>query len=113
MAHVCPHGWTFYRSFNHQHHFARFYAKVSASTAILLYLLVLIAIALPWAVFLASALVGAKRWHWRGKRTARSFARLWARLDRRPNAFLFLSDPKLPALYFACTSAAALLVEIE
>src|SRR5205085_12336551 len=73
------------------------------------YLPVIAMFALPWTAFLIAALVGARRWHWRGHAPLdrlRVFALAWLVV---PIIFFSLSGSKLPGYVLPALPAAALL----
>jgi 4-amino-4-deoxy-L-arabinose transferase-like glycosyltransferase len=105
------HGWKFFDQFIIQHHFARFVSnKYHHPAPFYFYLIVLIALALPWTVFLGASFVSARRWQWRGQTPVdrlRVFALCWLVV---PLVFFSLSESKLTAYILPALPAVALLV---
>jgi 4-amino-4-deoxy-L-arabinose transferase-like glycosyltransferase len=104
------HGWKFVDEFIIQHHFARFVTnKYHHPAPIYFYLLVLVALALPWTVFLGAAFWASRRWHWRGRMPVdrlRVFTLCWILI---PVVFFSLSESKLTAYILPVLPAVALL----
>jgi 4-amino-4-deoxy-L-arabinose transferase-like glycosyltransferase len=104
-------GWKFVDEFFIQHHFARYVSnKYRHPGPFYYYLPTMLALALPWAVFLVSALFKAKSWHWRRLDALgrfRLFALAWLVV---PVAFFSVSGSKLPGYILPALPAAALLV---
>src|SRR3977135_4322942 len=68
------HGWKFIDQFIVQHHFARFVTnKYHHPAPFYFYLLVLVALAAPWTIFLGAGFWSSQRWHWRGRTPLDSF----------------------------------------
>lgn len=105
------HGWKFFDQFIIQHHFARFVSnKYHHPAPFYFYLLVLIALALPWTVFLGAGLLSLRRWQWRSQTPVdrlRVFALCWLVV---PLVFFSLSESKLTAYILPALPAVALLV---
>jgi 4-amino-4-deoxy-L-arabinose transferase-like glycosyltransferase len=105
------HGWRFVDQFIIQHHFARFVTnKFHHPAPFYFYLPVLVALALPWTVFLGAAFFTSRRWHWRGQMPLdrlRVFAFCWMVV---PLVFFSLSESKLTAYILPALPAVALLV---
>lgn len=105
------HGWTFIDQFIIQHHFARYLSnKYHHPQPFYFYLPVAALFALPWTAFLVAALIGARRWQWRGqssKSKLRVYALVWMVV---PIAFFSLSGSKLPGYILPALPGAALLV---
>jgi 4-amino-4-deoxy-L-arabinose transferase-like glycosyltransferase len=105
------HGWTFVDQFFIQHHFARFVSnKYHHPQPFYFYAPIMAIIALPWTVFLATALAAAPRWNWRAPTVEtkfRIFALAWLVV---PIVFFSFSESKLPAYVLPALPGAALLV---
>jgi len=105
------HGWKFIDQFIVQHHFARFVTnKYHHPAPFYFYLLVLVALALPWTIFLGASLFSSRRWHWRGRTPVdrlRVFALCWLIV---PVVFFSLSESKLTAYILPALPAVALLI---
>ncbi len=105
---ISRHGWKFIDAFFVQHHFARFATnKYHHPGPFYFFLYVLPLFALPWTVFLVSALIGARRWSWRGntpRERLRVFALAWIVV---PVTFFSLSGSKLPAYILPALPAVA------
>jgi 4-amino-4-deoxy-L-arabinose transferase-like glycosyltransferase len=105
---ISRHGWKFIDAFFVQHHFARFATnKYHHPGPFYFYLYVLPLFALPWTMFLVSALIGARRWRWRGntpRDRLRVFALAWIVV---PVTFFSLSGSKLPAYILPVLPAVA------
>jgi 4-amino-4-deoxy-L-arabinose transferase-like glycosyltransferase len=104
------HGWRFFDQFVIQHHFARFVTnKYHHPAPFYFYLLVLVALALPWTIFLAAGFWSSRRWHWRGCTPLdryRVLAFCWIAV---PVVFFSLSESKLTAYILPAVPAVALL----
>jgi 4-amino-4-deoxy-L-arabinose transferase-like glycosyltransferase len=107
---IARNGWPFIDQFFIQQHFARYVSnKYHHPQPFYFYLPVLAALMLPWTAFLVSALVGARRWHWRGDEAEdklRVFMFAWVVV---PVAFFSLSGSKLPGYILPALPGAALL----
>ena len=107
---IARHGWIFIDQFIVQHHFARFVtAKYHHPQPFYFYFTILPLLALPWTIFFLSALVGARRWNWRGRSSRdrlRVFSVAWIVV---PVVFFSLSKSKLPAYILPVLPAVALL----
>jgi 4-amino-4-deoxy-L-arabinose transferase-like glycosyltransferase len=105
---IARHGWKFIDAFLLQHHFARFTTnKYHHPGPFYFYLDVLPLLATPWTVFFVSALIGARRWIWRGnapRDRLRVFALAWVVV---PVAFFSLSGSKLPGYVLPALPAVA------
>ncbi len=105
------HGWKFVDQFIVQHHFARFVTnKYHHPEPFYFYLLVLVAISLPWTIFLGAAFVSARRWQWRGGTPLdrlRVLAFSWLVI---PMVFFSFSESKLTAYILPALPAVALLI---
>jgi 4-amino-4-deoxy-L-arabinose transferase-like glycosyltransferase len=105
------HGWRFVDQFIIQHHFARFITnKFHHPAPFYFYLPVLVALALPWTLFLGAAFFTSRRWRWRGRTPLdrlRVFALCWIVV---PLVFFSLSESKLTAYILPALPAVALLV---
>ncbi|MDX6383972.1 MAG: hypothetical protein QOK48_1545 [Blastocatellia bacterium] len=108
---LARHGWKFFDQFIIQHHFARFVSnKYHHPAPFYFYLLVLIALALPWTVFLGASFVSSRRFNWRGPTPVdrlRVFALCWLAV---PLVFFSFSESKLTAYILPALPAVALLV---
>jgi 4-amino-4-deoxy-L-arabinose transferase-like glycosyltransferase len=104
------HGWKFVDEFIVQHHFARFVTNKYHHTApIYFYLVVLVALALPWTIFLGAAFWASRRWQWRGRTPLdrlRVFTLCWISV---PVVFFSFSESKLTAYILPVLPAVALL----
>jgi 4-amino-4-deoxy-L-arabinose transferase-like glycosyltransferase len=104
------HGWKFFDQFIIQHHFARFVSnKYHHPAPFYFYLLVLVALALPWTIFLVAGFLSSRRWRWRGHMPVdrlRVFACCWVVV---PLVFFSLSESKLTAYILPALPAVALL----
>jgi 4-amino-4-deoxy-L-arabinose transferase-like glycosyltransferase len=105
------HGWKFVDQFIVQHHFARFVTnKYHHPEPFYFYLLVLVALSLPWTIFLGAALFSSRRWRWRGGNPLDRFcvfAFSWVLL---PVVFFSFSESKLTAYILPALPAVALLI---
>ena len=105
------HGWKFIDQFIVQHHFARFVTnKYHHPAPFYFYLIVLVALALPWTVFLGASFFSSRRWHWRGPTSLdrlRVFTFCWIAI---PVVFFSISESKLTAYILPVLPAVALLV---
>jgi 4-amino-4-deoxy-L-arabinose transferase-like glycosyltransferase len=105
------HGWRFFDQFIIQHHFARFVSnKYHHPAPFYFYLMVLVALALPWTIFLIAGFVSSRRWHWRGEMPVdrlRVFACCWIVV---PLVFFSFSESKLTAYILPALPAVALLI---
>src|SRR6266436_178027 len=108
---LSQHGWKFVDEFIVQHHFARFVTnKYHHPAPIYFYLLVLVALAVPWTIFLGAAFWASRRWQWRGGTPLdrlRVFSFCWIAV---PVVFFSLSESKLTAYILPALPAVALLV---
>ncbi len=108
---LARHGWKFIDEFIVQHHFARFVTdKYHHPAPFYFYLLVLVALALPWTIFLLASFFSSRRWHWRGQTPLdrlRVFTFCWIAV---PVVFFSISESKLTAYILPVLPAAALLV---
>jgi 4-amino-4-deoxy-L-arabinose transferase-like glycosyltransferase len=104
------HGWKFFDQFIIQHHFARFVSnKYHHPAPFYFYLLVLIALAAPWTMFLGAGFFASRRWHWRGRTPLdrlRVFTFFWIAV---PVVFFSFSESKLTAYILPALPAVALL----
>jgi len=104
------HGWRFVDQFIIQHHFARFVTnKYHHPAPIYFYLIVIVALSLPWTIFLGAAFFSARRWRWRGGVTLdrfRVFVLCWIVV---PMVFFSFSESKLTAYILPVLPAVALL----
>ncbi|MFS8084433.1 MAG: hypothetical protein ACMG6H_02300, partial [Acidobacteriota bacterium] len=104
-------GWKFIDEFIIQHHFARYLSnKYHHPGPFYFYGPVLTAFSIPWTIFLAAALVSARRWKWRGDTALdrlRVFALVWIVV---PVVFFSLSGSKLTAYILPVMPAVALLI---
>ena len=107
---IARHGWIFVDQFFVQHHFARFITKkYHHAEPFYFYFTILPLLALPWTISFLSALIGARRWDWRGQASRdrlRVFSLAWIVL---PLVFFSLSQSKLPAYILPVLPAVALL----
>jgi 4-amino-4-deoxy-L-arabinose transferase-like glycosyltransferase len=105
------HGWKFVDQFIVQHHFARFVTnKYHHPEPFYFYLLVLVALSLPWTIFLGAAFFASRRWQWRGGmplNRLRVFAFSWIAV---PVVFFSFSNSKLTAYILPALPAVALLI---
>ena len=105
------HGWKFVDQFIVQHHFARFVTnKYHHPAPFYFYLLVLVALSLPWTMFLGAAFFASHRWQWRGGMPldrVRVFAFSWVVV---PVVFFSFSESKLTAYILPALPAVALLI---
>jgi 4-amino-4-deoxy-L-arabinose transferase-like glycosyltransferase len=105
------HGWKFIDQFIVQHHFARFVTnKYHHPAPFYFYLIVLVALALPWTIFLGAGFLASRRWHWRGTISIdrlRVFTFCWIAV---PVVFFSISESKLTAYILPVLPAVALLV---
>lgn len=104
------HGWKFIDQFIIQHHFARFVTnKYHHPAPFYFYLLVLVALSLPWPIFLGAAFFSARRWRFGGGVAVdrlRVFAFCWIVV---PMVFFSFSESKLTAYILPVLPAVALL----
>ena len=105
------HGWKFIDQFIVQHHFARFVTnKYHHPAPFYFYLVVLVALSLPWTIFLGATFLSSRRLRWRGKLTLdrfRVFALCWIAV---PVIFFSFSESKLTAYILPVLPAVALLI---
>ncbi len=105
------HGLIFIYEFFVQHHYQRFLSnQYHHPQAFYFYLPVLAGLALPWTIFLVTAFVSSRRWHWRGNSPVdrlRVFGFVWILV---PFVFFSISQSKLPAYILPVLPAVALLV---
>jgi 4-amino-4-deoxy-L-arabinose transferase-like glycosyltransferase len=105
------HGWKFIDQFIVQHHFARFVSnKYHHPAPFYFYLLVLVALSLPWSVLLGATFLSSRRWPWRGNLPLDRFlvfAFCWIAV---PVIFFSFSESKLTAYILPVLPAVALLV---
>jgi 4-amino-4-deoxy-L-arabinose transferase-like glycosyltransferase len=108
---ISHHGWKFVDQFIVQHHFARFVTnKYHHPAPIYFYILVLVALSLPWTIFLGAAFLTSRRWRWRGGSRLdrfRVFVFCWILV---PVVFFSFSESKLTAYILPVLPAVALLV---
>lgn len=108
---IYRHGWKFIDEFFVQHHFARYLSnKYHHPEPFYFYGPVLVAFSIPWVMFMLAALIGARRWKWRGATAfdrLRVFALAWIVV---PIAFFSLSGSKLTAYLLPVLPAVALLI---
>ena len=108
---IARHGWTFIDEFFVQHHFARYVSnKYHHPQPIYFYPVIILMLALPWAVHLIIALVKARQWQWRGEddlSIVRVFSMAWLLL---PIVFFSFSGSKLPGYILPALPGVALLV---
>lgn len=104
------HGWQFIDQFFIQHHFARFVTnKYHHPAPIYFYLLVIVALSLPWTIFLGATIPDARRWRWRGPLPLdrfRVFVFCWIAV---PMLFFSFSESKLTGYILPVLPAVALL----
>lgn len=104
-------GWKFVDEFFIQHHFARYVSnKYRHPGPFYYYLPTLLLLALPWSLFLLSALAKIRRWNWRADDALsrfRLFALAWMVV---PVAFFSISGSKLPGYILPVVPAAAFLI---
>ena len=107
---ISRHGWKFIDQFIVQHHFARFVTnKYHHPAPIYFYIVVLVALSLPWTIFLGAAFMTSRRWRWRGRLPLdrfRVFAVCWILV---PVVFFSFSESKLTAYILPVLPAVALL----
>lgn len=105
------HGWKFIDQFIIQHHFARFVTnKYHHPAPFYFYLLVLVALSLPWTIFLGAAFFASRRWQWRRRLPLdrfRVFVFCWIVV---PVVFFSFSESKLTAYILPVLPAVALLI---
>ena len=108
---LARHGWKFVDQFIVQHHFARFVTnRYHHPAPFYFYLIVLIALAGPWTIFLGAGFFASRRWRWRGRMPLdrlRVFAFCWILI---PVVFFSLSESKLTAYILPVLPAVALLI---
>jgi 4-amino-4-deoxy-L-arabinose transferase-like glycosyltransferase len=108
---VSRHGWVFIDQFIIQHHFARFVTnKYHHPGPIYFYVPVLVALVLPWTIFLGASFLSSRRWAWRGETSVdrlRVFAFAWVIV---PVLFFSFSGSKLTAYILPVLPGVALLV---
>jgi 4-amino-4-deoxy-L-arabinose transferase-like glycosyltransferase len=108
---ILRHGWKFIDQFIVQHHFARFVTnKYHHPAPIYFYFQVIVALSLPWTIFLAAAFLDSRRWSWRRGLPLdrfRVFAFCWILV---PVVFFSFSESKLSAYILPVLPAVALLV---
>jgi len=108
---LARHGWKFVDQFIVQHHFARFVTnRYHHPAPFYFYLIVLIALAAPWTIFLGAGFFASRRWRWRGRMQLdrlRVFACCWILI---PVVFFSFSESKLTAYILPVLPAVALLI---
>jgi 4-amino-4-deoxy-L-arabinose transferase-like glycosyltransferase len=108
---ISRHGWKFIDQFIVQHHFARFVTnKYHHPAPIYFYFPVLIALSLPWTIFLGAAFLDSRRWRWRAGLPLdrfRVFVLCWILV---PLVFFSFSESKLTAYILPVLPAVALLI---
>ena len=108
---VSRHGWGFIDQFIIQHHFARFVTnKYHHPGPVYFYVPVLVALALPWTIFLVASFLSSRGWAWRGETSVdrlRVFAFAWVIV---PVLFFSFSGSKLTAYILPVLPGVALLV---
>jgi len=108
---LARHGWKFVDQFIVQHHFARFVTnRYHHPAPFYFYLIVLIALAGPWTIFLGAGFFASRRWRWRGRMPLdrlRVFAFCWIIV---PVVFFSFSESKLTAYILPVLPAVALLI---
>src|SRR5215213_6419604 len=107
---IARHGWTFIDQFFIQHHFARFVSnQYRHPQAVYFYLPIILALALPWTLYLVVSVAQARRWKWRepaAASRARVFALAWL---AAPVLFFSVSQSKLPGYVLPALPGAMLL----
>jgi 4-amino-4-deoxy-L-arabinose transferase-like glycosyltransferase len=107
---IARNGWPFIDQFFIQHHFARYLSnKYRHPQPFYFYLLIIILFTLPWTLFLADALVAARRWQWRADdadNRSRVFMLAWLFV---PIIFFSFSGSKLAGYILPALPAAAFL----
>jgi 4-amino-4-deoxy-L-arabinose transferase-like glycosyltransferase len=108
---IARHGWVFIDEFFVQHHFARYVSnKYHHPQPIWFYPVIILMLALPWAVHLITALAKVRSWNWRGDDSLsvlRVFLLAWLMF---PIVFFSFSGSKLPGYILPAVPADALLV---
>jgi 4-amino-4-deoxy-L-arabinose transferase-like glycosyltransferase len=105
------HGWKFIDQFIVQHHFARFVTnKYHHPAPFYFYLIVLVALALPWTIFLGAGFFSSRRWHWRGRTSLDRLLVFTFGWIAVPMVFFSISESKLSAYILPVLPAVALLV---
>jgi 4-amino-4-deoxy-L-arabinose transferase-like glycosyltransferase len=105
------HGWKFIDQFIVQHHFARFVTnKYHHPAPFYFYLIVLVALALPWTIFLGAGFFSSRRWHWRGRTSVDRLLVFTFGWIAVPMVFFSMSESKLTAYILPVLPAVALLV---
>lgn len=105
------HGWKFIDQFIVQHHFARFVTnKYHHPAPFYFYLIVLVALALPWTIFLGAGFLSSRRWHWRGRTSLDRLLVFTFGWIAVPMVFFSISESKLTAYILPVLPAVALLV---
>lgn len=112
---IWSHGWTFINQFFIQHHFARYVSdKYHHPAPIYFYLLIFLALTLPWTAFVIEGIVktGKQLWRWDQLlridpvNRFRVFTTAWVVL---PLLFFSFSSSKLPGYILPVFPAAALI----
>ena len=107
---IAKHGWVFIDEFFIQHHFARYLSdKYHHPQPIYFYILILLALALPWLPLLIGAFANLKNLNWRRDGDLNrviSFALAWV---VGPLVFFSLSKSKLPGYILPVLPGVALL----
>ncbi|MDX6501070.1 MAG: hypothetical protein QOG23_4330 [Blastocatellia bacterium] len=104
-------GWKFIDQFIVQHHFARFVTnKYHHPAPFYFYLIVLVALALPWTIFLGAGFFSSRRWHWRGRTSLDRLLVFTFGWIAVPMVFFSISESKLTAYILPVLPAVALLV---
>jgi 4-amino-4-deoxy-L-arabinose transferase-like glycosyltransferase len=105
------HGWKFIDQFIVQHHFARFVTnKYHHPAPFYFYLIVLVALALPWTIFLGAGFFSSRRWQWRGRTSLDRLLVFTFGWIAVPMVFFSISESKLSAYILPVLPAVALLV---
>lgn len=104
------HGWLFIDEFFIQHHFARFVSnKYHHPQPIYFYIIVIVALGLPWSGFLFASIKGIREWGW-GKLDPRTRFRVFALAWLiAPIAFFSIANSKLPGYILPALPGAILL----
>jgi 4-amino-4-deoxy-L-arabinose transferase-like glycosyltransferase len=108
---LARHGWKFIDQFIIQHHFARFVSnKYHHPAPFYFYLVVLIALCLPWTTFLGASFFSSRRWLWKSQVPLdrfKVFTLCWLVV---PVLFFSFSESKLTAYILPALPAAVLLI---
>jgi 4-amino-4-deoxy-L-arabinose transferase-like glycosyltransferase len=107
---IARHGWAFIDEFFVQHHFARYFSnKYRHPGPVYYYVVILVALTLPWTLLIVEGLSKIRSWKWRGPEPIdklRVFTAAWLLF---PLAFFSFSSSKLAGYILPVVPATALI----